>query len=436
MRIGIVGSGIGGLAAAYWLDRQGHRVTLFECHDSLGMAAHEIQVPLGGGLVGRGDVPTRMFNHPLWPNLLALYRELGVEIVPVKPSQCFCEMDGQEYLNLETAYRPWQLVKSVLNQKSRLILRDAKRLLEQGAADLARGIEVDLTFGKYLADHQYSNEFKFGFIFPTLSSTVCTCSYQALEQYPAVVILDTLRKLTSAGPGDSERPLLWKTKNGTVDVAERLARKLPDVRLGQQVGSIVREQDQVIVRHHDRGSTNQGTAAVFDHVVLATQANTALRLVNSLSEREHRMLSQFHYEEIVIKIHRDASFMPANRSRWTTFNQFVRDSNESGPEAMCTVFMNQFHSDWAPADPVFQTIGPIVPVSESVTLATINLQRPVVNESSWRGWELRDRLHREVDRRIWYCGSYASPGVPLLETAINSVLDLRLLKEDGCQVPH
>ena len=82
LKVGIVGSGVAGLTAAYRLNKAGHQVTLFERQASLGMAAHELR---DDARQIRGDVPSRMFNDCLWPNLFQLYSELGVEVEEVNP---------------------------------------------------------------------------------------------------------------------------------------------------------------------------------------------------------------------------------------------------------------------------------------------------------------------------------------------------------------
>jgi predicted NAD/FAD-binding protein len=39
-----------------------------------------------------------------------------------------------------------------------------------------------------------------------------------------------------------------------------------------------------------------------------------------------------------------------------------------------------------------------------------------------QGLERLSRLHQQADRRIWFCGSYAAHGIPLLESAAKSAL--------------
>src|SRR5579863_6645902 len=73
LRIAVVGSGISGLSAA-WLLAQRHRVTLFEADQRIGGHSHTVEV--AGMPVDTGFI---VFNDSTYPNLVALFRHLGVE---------------------------------------------------------------------------------------------------------------------------------------------------------------------------------------------------------------------------------------------------------------------------------------------------------------------------------------------------------------------
>lgn len=75
MRIAIVGSGIAGLASAWWLDGE-HEVTLFEAGDHLGGHTHTHEVEVDG-LRLSVDTGFIVFNPLHYPLLTALFDELG-----------------------------------------------------------------------------------------------------------------------------------------------------------------------------------------------------------------------------------------------------------------------------------------------------------------------------------------------------------------------
>lgn len=407
MKIGIVGSGIAGLCAAWCLNRAGHKVTLFEKQPAIGMDAHSLQLDGTNGPL-HGDVPSRMFNELQWPNLFRLFREIGVKAEAVHPTQSLGRLGEKTFLNIDVAYRPELSPGLLVNPQVRKIISEVKRLKSVGSQDLDAGLSPEITLAEYLRQGNYSNELIYDFLYPTLSSTVCTCSYEALDTYPAKIILQTLRNLTGRQP-------LMRTRGGTSDVAARLVNGMDDIRLNCHVNSVRQRDNEVEVVFHDSITT---TTATFEHFIVATQANQALKLLTSLSTDEMKMLNCFVYETIPVVVHRDSRLMPQDTRRWATFNMVIRDRQAS----MCSVWMNRFHKQWQSDANVFQTINPVIEPDSDAILLRVNLQRPIVNQNSRRGWSMIEELHRQTKRRIWFCGSYASDGLPLLESGVVSSL--------------
>ena len=76
-RIAVVGSGISGMAVAYLLSRK-HEVHLLEREDRLGGHTHTHTIPTSRG-VSPIDTGFIVHNDRTYPNLVKLFRKLGVE---------------------------------------------------------------------------------------------------------------------------------------------------------------------------------------------------------------------------------------------------------------------------------------------------------------------------------------------------------------------
>ena len=435
MKIAIVGSGIAGLAACHLLAGRGHEVHLYESQDRLGMSAQTVEFDshVTGGSMLLGDVPSRMFNAGLWPNVVELYRTLGIEVAAVDATQSYRLVQDQSTLQLQLPFR-WtreiiraatsavsSLVGSQTDQRdeenNRRTLKDQRseflsemtRLRDQGHRDIS-GLDPTMTFSNYLDRNEFSAAFRETFLYPALSSTVCTCSHAAINEYPAVVLLDAMRHIS----GDQR---LSRVAQGSRAVSQALSRAATRVHLGTPVKSVEHEKGGVSLVSSE-GETQ------FDHAVIATQANHVAGIVSVLSAAEKDVLEGFRYENVEIAIHTDQRLMPIEKSEWATFNFVACDEED---ESMCTVWMNRFHSNWSDAgltSPIFQTIRPIQEIREDRLVRYTKLQRPIVDASSWQRWKILREFHHQQDRRIWFCGSYAVPGVPLLESGVSSAMEI------------
>ena len=95
-RIAVVGSGIAGMAAAYLLSRK-HEVHLLERDERLGGHTHTHAIPTSRGVLPI-DTGFIVHNDRTYPNLVKLFRELGVERQASDMSfGVSCQRTGFEY---------------------------------------------------------------------------------------------------------------------------------------------------------------------------------------------------------------------------------------------------------------------------------------------------------------------------------------------------
>ena len=78
MKIAVVGSGISGLSAAYYLSKK-HHVDLFEKEDHFGGHSYTIDLNLGSKKISV-DIGFIVFNFHTYPNLINFFKENKIEI--------------------------------------------------------------------------------------------------------------------------------------------------------------------------------------------------------------------------------------------------------------------------------------------------------------------------------------------------------------------
>lgn len=423
MEIAVIGSGIAGLAASFELDKLGHDVTLFERHSNLGLSNHAIEFASDESSCVI-DVPLRLMNQHQWPTLWDLYKTLQVDVAKVNGSLSFVKQN-RSYLQVDFDRIFSTNLLGLTKSTNRKIFHETLKLRETGLRDLdALSKQDDVSLAEYLSKHEFSNDFIYGFLYPLLSSTVFTCSYQALAAYPACIVLESLAKITSSDGQVSQS--LFRAKHGTPDVVDRIMQDSIEVKLNSTVEGIARLQEQVAVDHETE------KRQLFDHVVIATQANHVPGILANPTSQESEMASCFEYETVQVDVHQDKSLMPNSRKNWSAFNMDVGEDTTIA--ARCTIWLNRFAPELNLQDDVFQTIHAVPGKRPDKAICQVHLQRPVVTEKSFRGWQLIEQMHADKRRRIWFAGSYAHRGVPLLETGIASAQNVARLINDNARL--
>lgn len=409
LNIAVIGTGIAGLSAAWFLGKQ-HRVSLYERGPKLGMDAHTAQVACGDGETVDINVPMRVFFQDYYPTLTEIYQSLGVAYEPVQYSGSFSRFGGDTYFR----YRNWWLGsrsvsflagRSAISPRAMKIGAEILRFVRRRSpATQTQQESLDsISIETYLQREGYSRLFAEGFLYPTFSG-ICTCSYDSIKSYPASIIREYLE---SGLMGSRVNRLV----HGTRDAASRMAASAAAVHYKLQLKSVMPVAQGVQV------SDGNGHQAIYDHVVVATQANHALDLLPNADGREQQVLRKFTYEASKVVVHRDARLAPRQRSEWAPVNFLLSDAHD---KPMASIWMNSIHPQLKGRADLFETWNPFTEIPQDKILIEAGFERPVVTQDSLQAIDQLAALHQEPDRRIWFCGSYAKRGIPLLESAAAS----------------
>ncbi len=67
----------------------------------------------------------------------------------------------------------------------------------------------------------------------------------------------------------------------------------------------------------------------YDKVIFATHADEALKLIQSLTTNEKKILSSFKYRINAAYLHKDHRFMPENKNAWSSWNSILEKEDVS-----------------------------------------------------------------------------------------------------------
>lgn len=395
LNIAVVGSGISGLSAA-WLLAKRHRVTLFEQEPRLGGHTNTIAVDTADGIVPV-DAGFIVYNERNYPNLTALFDYLGLRTNPthmtfaVSANGGAFEYSGSGLFGLfgqpSNIRRPrqWRLVVDLL----RFFRTAGKRL-----AVYPQGISL----GRFLSQEGYSDVFIEDHILP-MGAAIWSSPMTAMLDFPAATFVNFYANhgmLQATGrPG-------WKTVSG--GSARYIESMMADSDIEAAMGAAVRRVGRTETRVHVEDE--HGVVRLFDHVVFATHADQALRILVDASDQEKALLATFRYERNRAVLHRDRRFMPRRQRLWQSWN-YLKQGQGVESELCVTYWMNSLQ-DLPTSTNLFVTLNPPWEIHPKAIDAVIDYDHPVLTSESIAAQPLLWSLQGQ--RRTWFCGSYFGYG--------------------------
>lgn len=397
LKIAVVGSGISGMSAA-WLLSADHLVTLYEAEGRLGGHSHTVQAPTAAGAVPV-DMGFIVYNEANYPNLSALFSHLGVATRPSDMGFAVSLDDGAlEYggTDFSSLFAQW---RNLVSPRFWSMLADLVRFYRE-APSHACVLEARMTsLGDYLTAQGYGRAFQDDHLLPQ-AAAIWSAPVRDIKSYPAAAFIrfcenHGLLKII-------DRPL-WRTvEGGSRAYVERLVAPLAGrARKGRAVISLTRTPAGVIVR--DAG----GRAERFDHVVVATHADQALRLLDQPTARERTLLGAFAYSRNRAVLHRDASLMPRRKRTWSAWN-YVGRTGSSGEEALSvTYWMNRLQG-LPERSPLFVTLNPRREPDPNLVIRTEVYEHPLFDAAAMGAQKSLWSLQGEGG--LWWCGAYFGAG--------------------------
>jgi len=203
-----------------------------------------------------------------------------------------------------------------------------------------------------------------------------------------------------------------RAKYGSNDIVAKLSSVVSEVILNCNVECVIRDAHtpQVVFR------VGEGAPLIkeFDHVVLACEAFTALRLLKDPTQMDIEVLDSFAYEKSDVVVHTDVGLMPPKQDDWCPMNFYT---SKSGDAAMFTMLFELEDSV------LFETWNPVIEPDPRKVIKKITFARPVMGlESS--GHLLGNVERIQGDGNVWFAGAYLVYAVPLQENGVVSAISV------------
>ncbi len=402
MKIAVVGSGISGLSAAFYLSKK-YKVDLFEQDDHFGGHSYTYDIKKNNKTIPV-DLGFIVFNELTYPNLIKFFNELSV---PYEKSDMSFSVSIQDS-NIEYGGRGLKAIfANKLNVFNLNFLRMIKEIISfyQTAPTLIKKDLNKETLGSYLDKSNLSKYFIEYHIIPMVAA-IWSMPFEKARDMPIKLFLNFfinhgLFKLKN-------RPQWYTVTNRSRSYVKKVLSTISgEVFKHYKVTEINRNEDNVRI---NIGSEHMN----YDQVVLASHADQSLEILKDSSEEEKRILSKFKYVSNVAILHTDERLMPKRKLAWSSWNSISK-----GNQTCVTYWLNNLQNLKCDNN-FFLTLNPIYKISNNDIIKKVDFTHPYFNLETLK--HQKDLNLLQGKKRTWYCGSYFGYGFH--EDGLKSTINL------------
>ena len=408
MKIAVVGSGISGLSAAYYLSKK-HKVDLFEKENQFGGHANTLKVQYDANKEVAVDIGFMVFNQKTYPNLINFFSENEIKIeksdmsfsVSVSGSDmeyCGKGINGifsnkKNLLNIKFIKMFFEIINFYKNCEKIKIKKD----------DLK-------TLGEYLKEIKISDYFINYHIIPMVSAIWSMPPYEA-SQMPLTFFLSFFKnhglfKLKN-------RPQWYTVGNRSKTYVDKIVDKISGEHFkNYNISKVVRNDFGTKIYY---GGENEFFD--YDKVVIATHADEALNIIKNPTIEEEKILKNFKYRENTAIIHFDDSIMPKNKKAWCSWNSSM--SKDNIEKTSVTYWLNQLQNLKIDKD-IFLTINPFREIPKEKIFKKVKFTHPYYDSDALSNQQNLNKIQNK--KNILFCGSYFGYGFH--EDGIKSSIDM------------
>ena len=410
MKIAVIGSGISGLSASYYLSKK-FKVDLFEKEDRFGGHSYTLKILYDQKNKKHinVDIGFIVFNEKTYPNLITFFKELGVEYE--KSDMSFSV--SVENTNIEYCGRG---IKGVFSNTENILNLNFIKMFYEIISFYNKCEKMDIdkikniTLNEYLTKEKLSSYFIYYHLIPMVSA-IWSMPPKEIKQMPLKFFIiffknHGLFKIR-------KRPQWFTVKNRSKNYVDKVLNKISgEYYKNYHINKVIRNKNNVSIYYGDENEFFN-----YDKVIMATHADQVLDLIQNPKEDEIKILRNFKYKENLAFIHSDEKVMPKNKKNWCSWNSSIDDNNLK--KSSVTYWLNLLQNLNIDKN-IFLTINPSQEISEEKIYKKITFTHPYYDEETLNNQKLLKSLQNKEN--ILFCGSYFGYGFH--EDGIKSSLEM------------
>ena len=390
MKIAVIGSGISGLSAAYFLSKY-HKVDLYEKNDYFGGHSYTYDIKEEDKIVPV-DLGFIVFNELTYPNLINFFNELKV---PFEKSNMSFSVSIKN-TNIEyggSGFNP--IFANKLNLFNFNFLKMIKEIISfyNYAPSLLNKNTNEETLGNYLDRSKLSKYFIEYHIIPMVAA-IWSMPFSKAKEMPLKLFLNFF--INHGLFRIKNRPQWYTVTDRSRSYVKKVLENISgEIFKNYRVNNISRNDDNVRILIGNEYLD-------YDHVVLACHADQSLNILEESTVKEKEILNKFTYVSNRAFLHKDENLMPLRKKAWSSWNSITKDN-----KTCVTYWLNKLQNLKTDKN-YFLTLNPVEEIDQNKIIKQEKFTHPFFNNENV---SLQKDLHLIQGRkRTWFCGSYFGYG--------------------------
>jgi len=396
MKIAVIGSGISGLSAAYFLSKK-HKVDLFEKENHFGGHSYTVDILDEINKIIPIDLGFIVFNKITYPNLIKFYEKLNI---PYEKSNMSFAVSVKNS-NVEYSGSG---IKGLFANKYNVFNMNFLKMIKEIIFFYKRAEEINienyenLSLEDFLKSEKMSSYFINFHILPMVAG-IWSVPPNLAGKMPMKLFLTFFR---NHGLLKIKNRPQWYTVSGRSKVyVEKVLKNISgEYCKNYKISKVTRSQKNVRLFY---GELNEYFD--YDKVVFACHADETLKLLCDPTENEKKILSNFKYKNNVAYLHNDINLMPKHLNAWSSWNSIL-DSKDLSKNCF-TYWLNKLQN-LQTKNNYFLTLNPIEDIEKKKIIKKVEFKHPFYDEKTTKAQTCLDEL--QGVNNSWFCGSYFGYG--------------------------
>ncbi len=403
-KIAIIGGGISGLSAAYFLSSE-YDISLYESKSLLGGHA----ITLEKKIRDKNNIPKKFFfdigflvyNEKNYPNFKKLLRKINVKTEKSSMSFSVSAKDLNYEYGSTGILSITNNFKNLYNKDFWIMIIDIFKFYKLSKKFLECQSNHNLTLGSFLKKNKFSKIFVRNHLIPMCGAIWSTSTIEVLKM-PTKYIL---KFLDNHGLLNIYRRPKWLTiSNGSINYVKKLEKSI--------VGKIFKNEKVINVERKNKKVfiNSKSFSKQYDKVIFAVHGDDILKLLKQPSVKEKEIFSKYRYEVNNIIVHQDQQLMPKNKNVWSSWNVLNEGKNSQSKRKICVTYWINKLQNLQTKHPILVTLNPPSDkkINKEKILDKVVLKHPLLEKDHLY---LRDKVNNLQGKNLtYYTGAWLGYG--------------------------